>query len=156
MEALETIAPPCIDTLTSNPYGLSPAGLRVARDHAAFVLGELLSAGIASDALRPALQAAASTIEPLIAAAADALCAELQAPRAEAEGAAVPQYVAAIEAAASLGQTLKDHFVQSTALTVRCRIRTPCRATKWSCEQPHRPCRAPRKWYWHFFCPCNQ
>ena len=55
LDAIRTIAPPCIAALTSNPYGLPAPALAVARDHSAFVLGELLSAGLASDALRPEL-----------------------------------------------------------------------------------------------------
>jgi hypothetical protein len=73
------------------------------------------TAGIASDALRPTLSAAAETIEPIIAAATDAIASELHASREEMDGSSVPQYAAAIEAAGSLGQTLKSHFAQSGA-----------------------------------------
>eukprot|EP01047_Picozoa_sp_COSAG01_P062706 COSAG01_NODE_8015_length_2953_cov_2.655571_4_plen_74_part_00 len=72
----------------------------MARDHAAFVVGELLSAAIASDALRPALSAARSLSRALIVDAVRAICAELYAPRMEVASAAVPQYAAAIEAGA--------------------------------------------------------
>jgi hypothetical protein len=113
-QAIETVVPRCIESLKGNPYGLGPPALRVARDHAAFIIGELLSAAIASDTLRPTLLAARDTIDPLIAAATDSICAELYAPREDIDGASVPQYAAAIEAAGSLGQTLKSHYTLSS------------------------------------------
>lgn len=112
-QAIKTVAPHCIESLKGNPYALDPAALRVARDHASFVLGELLSAAIASDMLRPTHQAAGDIIDPLIQAATDAICTELYAPREDVKGASVPQYAAAIEAAGSLGQTLRMHYVHS-------------------------------------------
>ena len=113
-QAIETIVPRCIESLKGNPYGLGPPALRVARDHAAFIIGDLLSAAIASDTLRPTLLAARDTIDPLIAAATDSICTELYALREDIDGASVPQYAAAIEAAGSLGQTLKAHYAQSS------------------------------------------
>eukprot|EP01052_Picozoa_sp_SAG31_P024032 SAG31_NODE_2019_length_6660_cov_2.597775_6_plen_244_part_00 len=53
LAAVKTIAPPCIATLQSNPFGLLPPALAVARDHAAFVIGELFGTGLASNTLRP-------------------------------------------------------------------------------------------------------
>ena len=86
-QAIETIVPRCIESLKDNPYGLGPPALRVARDHAAFIIGELLSAAIASDTLRPTLLAARDTIDPLIAAATDSICTELYALREDIDGA---------------------------------------------------------------------
>lgn len=63
--ALELLLPPCIATLRGNPYALGPAELRVARDYAAFVAGELSSAAVASDIFRPQL-CAALTAEALV------------------------------------------------------------------------------------------
>ena len=110
-QAIETIVPRCIESLKGNPMGLTPA-LRVARDHAAFIVGELLSAAIASTPCDQ-LYCRKIPIDPLVAAATDSICTEL-APREDIDGASVPQYAAAIEAAGSLGQTLKTHYAQSS------------------------------------------
>ena len=64
------------------------------------------------------LQAGSEEFEPLLSAAVAALCSELQAPRWPADfvGSSVPQYVAAIEAAGSIGQALKDHFASGSSV----------------------------------------
>ena len=109
----EILLPPCIETLQGNPYGLAPPELRVARDYAAFIGGELSSSAVASDTLRPQL-AAAPAAEALVMELAVALAAAVSAPAEEdssGAGQAVPQYSAALEAAASLGQTLRRHYI---------------------------------------------
>lgn len=118
-EALRLILPPCLATLRANPYGLAPPELRVARDHAAFVAGELTAGAVASDELRPALSTAPAA-QGLVMEVAEALARACSAPpsseRAVGDGdsgagQAVPQYSAAIEAAASLGQALRQHYI---------------------------------------------
>ena len=76
-------------------------------NQAAFIAGELASSAVASDVMRPLL-AAASTVEPLVFELASALVAVCVAPAEYIEAQAVPQYSAALEATASLGQALRN------------------------------------------------
>ena len=79
---------------------------------AAFIAGELASAAVSSDTMRPLL-AAAPLVESLVFELAAALVAACAAPAEYIEAEAVPQYSAALEATSSLGQALRTNTTLS-------------------------------------------
>eukprot|EP01051_Picozoa_sp_SAG22_P012615 SAG22_NODE_1328_length_4724_cov_8.803243_3_plen_248_part_00 len=105
LPTLRLVVPACLATLGGNPDMQTAEDLLVAREHAAFLLGELVGAAVASDALRPALLASADGLDLALAAAA-ALAAGLTAEPAAVRFYVVPQYAPLVEAAASVGQPL--------------------------------------------------
>lgn len=103
---LTQLIPLCLETLRGNPFGQTDEELIIAREHAAFALGELCSSAIASDNIRPLVLSSPEALELVLDTLA-ALCEGIEAPHAEPQYFVVPQYAPLVEASGSIGQALK-------------------------------------------------
>lgn len=105
-ERLRQLVPLCLETLRGNPFAQTDEELLIAREHAAFAVGELCSSAVASENLRLLLLSSPEALE-LVLDSVTALCEGLEAPHAELRYFAVPQYAPLVEASGSIGQALK-------------------------------------------------
>jgi hypothetical protein len=105
-EQLEQLIPLCLETLRGNPFAQTDEELLIAREHAAFAVGELCSSAVASDNLRPALLSSQQALE-LVVDSLTALSEAIEAPHMALQYFAVPQYAPLVEASGSIGQALK-------------------------------------------------
>ena len=96
-EQLRQLVPLCLETLRGNPFAQSDEELLIAREHAAFALGELCSSAVASDTLRPLLLSSPAALELVLDSLA-ALCEGIEAPHMEPQYFPVPQYAPLVEA----------------------------------------------------------
>ena len=111
-EQLRQLVPLCLETLRGNPFAQSDEELLIAREHAAFALGELCSSAVASDTLRPLLLSSPAALELVLDSLA-ALCEGIEAPHMEPQYFPVPQYAPLVEASGSIGQALKAQLLGS-------------------------------------------
>lgn len=106
-EQLQQLIPLCLETLRGNPFAQTDEELLIAREHAAFAVGELCSSAVASDHLRPVLLSSEQAFE-LVLDSLTALCEAIEAPHVDVRYFAVPQYAPLVEASGSIGQALKS------------------------------------------------
>ncbi len=105
-ENLRLLIPLCLETLRGNPFAQTGEELLIAREHAAFAVGELCSSAVASDTLRSVLLSSPQALR-LVVDSLMALCEGIEAPHADLQYFAVPQYAPLVEASGSIGQALK-------------------------------------------------